>query len=115
MLVDSVFEQHEWEDELEEGRVTAIENEDLIEDDMADDAYDPDELPYPDQARELGAGPCRLYKTIKVREDTYSYIFALSYHPDYIYYCEKMTNEKEHVLKQLRTLAKYADFDQQVP
>ena len=115
MLVESIAEQHYYEDEAETERITAIENEDLEEDEMADDAYDPFESPYPDQERELGAGPCRLNTTIEVREDTYSYIFALSFHPDYIYYCDKSNNDKTDIMSKLREEAKKSDFDQHIP
>ena len=49
MIIETVKEQYAMEDDEEIERVVKIENEDLVEDEMADDAYDPFEEPYPDQ------------------------------------------------------------------
>ena len=41
MIIETVKEQYAMEDDEEIERVIKIENEDLVEDEMADDAYDP--------------------------------------------------------------------------
>lgn len=69
---------------------------------MANDAFNINDEPYADQVRELGSGPARINQPIEVREDLYSYIFSLSFHPEYVYACEKENDEKTEVLGKLR-------------
>ena len=90
------------EDELEEERVEKIKNEDMDEDALIGDQYKSNEQAYPESEREMGSGPHRILKPIEVREDLYSYIFALSFHPEYVYACEAEANEKQEILKKLR-------------
>ena len=82
---------------------------------MIDDAYDPSEEPYPDMLRELGGGPHRINSPIEVREDLYSYIFSLSFHPEYIYACERENDEKAEIMGKLREQAKKKGFKQVLP
>ena len=110
LLLDAIKYQFECEDEAEEERIHKIDNDDLNEDDMVDDEYDPFEEKYPERIRELGSGPARILTPIEIREDLYSYIFALSFHPEYVYACEKENDEKDEIMGKLRAQAKRKAF-----
>ena len=70
---------------------------------MNADSNDVNQVKYnePGRQRDNGSGPIRLGKTIALREDLYSYIFATSFHPEYVY---KGEAEEEEICKPLNRL-----------